>query len=71
MGTMINSRMAALLAELDMEVTRVLTKHFDADEKAENVLQYHGPFTVQISGQDGVIARFMEDGINLYPEAAE
>lgn len=67
MGTIINGQMAALLADLDRAVTRVIDKHFGEDAANGGALQYHGPLTVQISGVDGVIARFMEDGIDLYP----
>jgi len=65
--TLINGRIAALLADLDREITRVLDKHFAEDAKGEDILRHHGPFSIQIHGVDGHVASFMEDGIDLYP----
>lgn len=58
----------SLLAELAISSGQIIEKHWDADEKAENILQHYGPFTVQVHGQDGHLASFMEEGVDFYPE---
>lgn len=67
--TLIHGGMAAFLAELERETSRIIEKHWAEDEKGQNVFRHYGPFTVQVHGQDGHIASFMEEGIDLYPEA--
>lgn len=67
--TLINGRMAALLAELEQETTRIIAKHFDADEKEENqTLKHFAPISIEVHTVDGRTAVFYEDGIDLYPE---
>lgn len=60
----ISGPLTAMLIELEKETDRIIAKHWEA----EPTLKYHGPFAVSVTGIDGLIARFMEDGIDLYPE---
>ena len=58
-----------LLAELEQAVSEIIERHFDADEKRDiPTLIHYGPFEVRVYGADGYLARFMEEGIDIYPE---
>lgn len=63
----IHPRIAALMAELKTVTDEVLTSQYELDELGENVLKHIGPFTIEIRDQDGVVARFYEEGIDFYP----
>ena len=61
----------ALLAELEQATSEIIQRHFTADEKRErHTLTHYGPFEVRVYGADGYLARFLEEGVELYPEEA-
>lgn len=75
--TTVPSDVLAFLAELEEFSTTLIEKYFSASEKANEgesglytnkSFHYFAPFTIEIKTQDGVLARFMEEGIDLYPE---
>ena len=60
----------SLLAELEQAVTEIIERHCDADDKRDMpTLIHYGPFEVRVYGADGYLARFLEEGIDIYPEA--
>lgn len=63
--TVLDPSLAAYLAEL---ADKILEKHYTRSKHEGNMLQHMTPFTVQVCSQDGVIANFLEEGIELYPE---
>lgn len=66
MATFIDPYMAAFLAELSAEYSKLIDKHWAVEG---STLQHHAPFGLEFSSVDGVVARFMEEGIELYPES--
>lgn len=66
--TTINGRTLALLVELEAATTEIIERHFANDEKSkEPSLLYAAPFEVRVHSGDGYLARFLEEGIELYP----
>ena len=63
--TIMDPKMMAFVAELAAEFDRILTKHFEADDSS---LVNHAPIGLQLTSIDGVVADFLEDGIDLYPK---
>ena len=69
MSTTVSGIALSLLAELESATSEIIERHFVADEKrALQTLIHYGPFEVRVYGADGYLARFMEEGIDLYPE---
>lgn len=69
MSEMVSGPVLALLAEIDRVTREVIDRHWDADKKtAMPTLVHYGPFGVHVTSVDGVLASFMEEGINLYPD---
>lgn len=75
--TMVPSDVLAFLAELESVSTALINKYYEASEAASmgeggmytNKAFHHvAPVTVEVRTQDGLLARFMEEGIVLYPE---
>jgi hypothetical protein len=60
----------ALLAELERATSEIIERNFAADEKSSgnSRLSDYGPFEVRVYGADGYLARFLEEGVELYPE---
>ena len=64
--TMYPSSVLALLAEMEQATTQIIERHFAADEKqSEPTLAHWAPFRVEVHTEDGKIAEFMEEGVNL------
>ena len=68
MTTIVDPSLAAYLAELAEAADKILEKHYTRSKHENNMLQHLTPFTVQVCTEDGVIAQFLEEGIELYPE---
>lgn len=74
----ISSDVLMFLAELEQATTEIITKYYDAseadwDEKggdATKNFRFYAPVLVQvITVEDGkVLAKFMEEGVDIYPE---
>ena len=62
----------SLLAELESSAAEIIERHFAADEKrAIQTLIHYGPFEVRVYGADGCLARFMEEGLEIYPDVTQ
>jgi len=71
MGTVIDSELLAMLVEMEVAVTEILERHYAADEHKEpmrQVLKHYAPFEFQVHTINGYTARFIEEGIEFYPE---
>ena len=68
MTTIVDPSLAAYLAELAETADKILEKHYTKSQNEDNMLRHMAPFTVQVCTEDGVIAQFLEEGIELYPE---
>ena len=53
------------LADLDEAVTAVIDKHVTTNSK---YLQHYAPIGVNVTTVDGVLASFMEEGVEIYPD---
>ena len=69
MSVTVSGIILSLLAELESATSEIIERHFAADEKrTSKTLVYYGPFEVRVYGADGYLARFIEEGVDLYPE---
>jgi hypothetical protein len=67
--TLVNGAVVALLADLEKATTEIINQHWDRDKNSsEPVLRNHGSFEVRVFTDDGLLARFMEEGIDIYPD---
>lgn len=74
--TSVPSDVLAFLAELEQFSTALIEKYYTASEediekdalRSTKQFKYYTPMTVQVVTEDGVLARFMEEGVDLYPE---
>lgn len=66
--TLMHPSMMALLAELATSSAEIIERHFAEDEKKEDMLKHFGPLSIEVTGEDGLLARFMEEGVDIYPE---
>lgn len=66
--TMMDPAMMALLAELATSSSEIIERHFRENEKGSDMLKHYGPLYLEVTGEDGLLARFMEDGVDIYPE---
>jgi len=58
----------SLLAELESATSEIIERHFTVDQKrTSQTLRHYGPFEVRVYGADGYLARFLEEGVELYP----
>lgn len=72
----IPSDVLAFLAELEQFSTALIEKYYAASEadietdvlRATKQFKYYTPMTVQVVTDDGVLARFMEEGVDIYPK---
>ena len=75
--TTVPSDVLAFVAELESVSTALIEKYYGESEAASmgeggmytnKAFHHFAPITVEIRTQDGLLARFMEEGIDLYPE---
>lgn len=66
--TLMHPSVMSLLAELATSSAEIIERHFEEDAKKEDMLKHYGPITIEITGEDGLLARFMEEGVDIYPE---
>lgn len=74
--TSIPSDVLAFLAELEQFSTALVEKYYAASEadiennpmRSNKHFKYFAPVTVQVVTEDGLLARFMEEGIDIYPK---
>lgn len=72
MSALVPGPVLALLAELSEATTEIINRHWEADEKrTDSTIPSFGFFEVQIRTGDGILARFMEEGVELYPGSAK
>lgn len=66
--TLVAAPVLALLAELERTTSEIINRHWDADDKtASPSLKHHDFFEIRVHTGDGLLARFMEEGVDLYP----
>lgn len=69
MSTTVHPSVLALLLELSKVTDEVIHRHFtQAEEDPNNLLTYMYPLQIDVRNNDGILARFWEDGIELEPE---
>lgn len=75
--TTVPSDVLAFLAELEEFSTALIEKYYAASKEANTgdglmvsnkAFHYFAPITVEIRSQDGLLARFMEEGVDIYPK---
>lgn len=71
MGTTIPVDVAAFLAELGGVVEEMIERYY-AESKEDTTLNksfhHFAPITVQVRTSEGLLAQYMEEGIDIYPE---
>lgn len=64
MSAMVDGNLAAFAAELNAAFEALLDKHMSK-------IDAHAPFGLELTTVDGVAARYLEEGIEFYPQDDE
>lgn len=56
------------LADMEDAVSAVIDKHVTSDSE---YMQHYVPIGVYVTSIDGVLAQFLEEGVELYPRVAQ
>lgn len=70
MGYTIPSDVLAFLSEFEQLSSELIAKYYEASEKDETgtkSFEFYAPISVRVFTDEGELARFYEEGVDIYP----